>query len=167
MNDLPEAPRLEYPPGATKVEKNRLLREWAPKMELWRHMSCLESGQEWMTWLSCDDDHVCEHCAKANGVPVKAIHLDVLKHMRGCTNPNGCRCICGPIPDPHGPSAEKVKASLAAKGITITMTMEGAVSKPKKARRKTARKAKAKVRKSKLYDGIGTDSCGIATYKLD
>lgn len=64
-----------------------------------RLRDCLEAGARWMTWLSARTDDVCAQCREADGKIVAAEEMDVAAHEAACLNPNGCRCVCGPVSD--------------------------------------------------------------------
>ena len=58
-----------------------------------------ECGAEWFTWLSAADGRCCDYCTSQDGI-VRPIHeLDVDAHFSACSNPLGCRCVCGPAED--------------------------------------------------------------------
>lgn len=95
-----DAPSMTYPAGASKELKAKMLREWSLEMELWRAESIRAAEAEWVAWLSADDDHVCAACKSADGRIIPISQLDVTAHFADCTNPDGCRCVCGPSESP-------------------------------------------------------------------
>lgn len=62
-----------------------------------RARSIIDCGAEWFTWLGAGDDKSCEYCARWDGSVRRIKDLNVEAHFANCSNPLGCRCVCGPV----------------------------------------------------------------------